>query len=391
MNKVRGFSTRCVHSGESSVPYDGSVTVPIFQTATFGFNSTEELVEVVEGRKKGYIYTRYGNPTLKVVEDKIADLEGGEAALAFSSGMAAISSTLLAFLDKGSKVVSIREVYGGTFEFLLKFLPRFGVDVIFIKASDTAAILKEIKSNCDLLYLETPTNPLLDIVDLEVVDAAKSEHIKTVIDNTFATPMNQRPIEYGVDLVVHSTTKYMGGHSDIIGGVTVGSKDDLTRLWATRKVLGGVMDPHAAWLLLRGLKTLALRVEHQNINAQYIAEFLEHHSKVSSVYYPGLKSHPYHKVAAKQMKGYGGVVSFTVKGGFKEAATFVDNFELGCIAPSLGGVETLVTHPITTSHYALSPEERRKAGITDNLVRMSVGIEDQEDLISALSTALAAV
>lgn len=391
MNKVRGFSTMSVHSGEPSVPYSGSVTVPIFQTATFGFDSTEELVEVVEGRRKGYIYTRYGNPTIKVVEDKIACLEGGEAALAFSSGMAAISSTMLTFLAKGSKVVSIREVYGGTFEFLSKFLPRFGVDVTFVKASDTAAILKEIRSNCDLLYLETPTNPLLDIVDLEVVDAARSEHIKTVIDNTFATPINQRPISYGVDLVVHSTTKYMGGHSDIIGGVTVGSKDDVTRIWSTRKILGGVMDPHAAWLLLRGLKTLALRVERQNTNAQRIAEFLEHHSKVSSVYYPGLASHPSHEVAAKQMKGYGGVVSFVVKGGFKEAATFVDNFELGRIAPSLGGVETLVTQPVTTSHYALSPEERRKAGITDNLIRISVGIEDQEDLIPALDKALEAI
>lgn len=390
MVRFKGFSTLSVHAGEFLDPCSGSVTVPIYQTSTFGFESTSRLLEVASGREEGYIYTRYGNPTVRAVEEKVAALEGSEGCLAFSSGMAAISSLVLAFLEKGSRMVSVREVYGGTFELFSGLLPRLGVRVDFVKASDVSSIKAEIKEGCDLLYLETPTNPLLEIVDLaEVVDLAHSMNVKTVVDNTFATPINQRPLEFGVDLVVHSATKYMGGHSDLVGGVVAGSKEDLSKIWSVRKVLGGVLDPHAAWLLLRGLKTLALRVSCHNSNAQAIAEFLEDHPKVREVYYPGLPSHPGHEIAVKQMRGgFGGVVSFEVEGGFGEAARFVDNFKLGFIAPSLGGVETLVTQPVTTSHYYMPKREREKAGITDNLIRVSAGIEDEEDLITAIDEAL---
>ena len=390
MVRFKGFSTLSVHAGEFLDPYSGSVTVPIYQTSTFGFESTDRLLEVASGRREGYIYTRYGNPTVRVVEEKVAALEGSEGCLAFSSGMAAISSLVLAFLEKGGRIVSLREVYGGAFELFSEFLPRLGVRVDFVKGSDVSSIKAEVRKGCDLLYLETPTNPLLEIVDLaEVVDLARSMDVKTIVDNTFATPINQRPLEFGIDLVVHSATKYMGGHSDLIGGVIAGSKEDLSKIWSIRKVLGGVLDPHAAWLLLRGLKTLALRVSRHNSNAQAIAEFLEDHPKVRRVYYPGLPSHPGHEIAVKQMKGgFGGVVSFEVEGGFKEAAKFADNFKLGFIAPSLGGVETLITQPVTTSHYYMPRKEREKAGITDNLIRISAGIEDEEDLITAIDEAL---
>jgi len=388
--KRGGFSTLSVHAGEFLDPYSGSVTVPIYQTSTFAFDSTDDLLEVASGKRKGYIYTRYGNPTIRAVEEKIAALEGSEGCLAFSSGMAAVSSAVLAFLENGDRIVSLRGIYGGTHELFTEFLPRFGVEVAFTKGSDTPSIREELKKGCSLIFLETPSNPLLEVVDLaEVADLARSEGAKTIVDNTFATPCNQRPIDFGVDLVVHSATKYLGGHSDLIGGAVAGSQEDLSKIWSIRKILGGVLDPHAAWLLLRGLKTLALRVSRHNSNAQAVAEFLMGHPKVERVYYPGLPSHPSHEIALKQMKGgFGGVVSFEVKGGFKEAARLVDNFKLGFIAPSLGGVETLITQPVTTSHYYVPKEEREKAGIKENLVRISVGIEDKEDLIKALDEAL---
>ncbi|MEM2962017.1 MAG: PLP-dependent aspartate aminotransferase family protein [Candidatus Bathyarchaeia archaeon] len=390
MVKRGGFSTLSVHAGEFLDPYSGSVTVPIYQTSTFAFESTDTLLEVASGRRRGYIYTRYGNPTVRAAEEKVAALEGAEDCLAFSSGMAAVSSAVLAFLEEGDRMVSLREVYGGTYELFTEFLPRFGVEVALTKGSDTSSIKEELEKGCNLLFLETPTNPLLGIVDLaEVVDLARSEGAKTIVDNTFATPYNQRPMDFGVDLVVHSATKYLGGHSDLIGGVVAGSREDISKIWGVRKVLGGVLDPHAAWLLLRGLKTLALRVSRHNSNAQAVAEFLEGHPKVERVYYPGLPSHPGHEIALKQMSGgFGGVVSFEVKGGFREAAKLVDNFKLGFIAPSLGGVETLITQPVTTSHYYMPREEREKAGIRDNLVRIALGIEDEEDLITALEEAL---
>ena len=389
LHRWKGFSTASVHSGEAFDPISGSVTTPIYQTSTFGFPSTERLLEVVSGIAEGNIYTRYGNPTTNAAEDKVAKLEGAEGALGFSSGMAAISSLVLSLVERGDRIVSIRDIYGGTFELFSKLLPRFGVECAFVDAGDYEGLRDEVGKGCKLLFIETPTNPLLKVVDLrrasEIAGAVGAE---LIVDNTFATPYNQLPIELGADFVVHSATKYLGGHCDILAGVVAGGKEGLSKVWEARKILGGTLDPHAAWLLLRGLKTLALRVERHNENAMKVAEFLEGHPKVKRVYYPGLRSHPDHDVAKGQMRGFGGVVSFEVHGGFKEASALVDGFELGFIAPSLGGVETLITQPVTTSHHYVPKEERDRAGITDGLVRLALGIEDSEDIIAALEDAL---
>ncbi|MEM3666351.1 MAG: aminotransferase class I/II-fold pyridoxal phosphate-dependent enzyme [Candidatus Bathyarchaeia archaeon] len=387
-SKSRGFSTDSVHGGEFR-DFKGAVVSPIYETSVFAFSSTRELIDVISEKTEGYIYTRFDNPTVRAVEGTVALLEGAEDAAAFSSGMAAITTAILTLVSTGDHIVASRDLYGGTLTFFQEFLPRFGVAVSLVEATDPSAVEEAILENTRVIYAETPTNPTLKVVDLrKIASMAKKEGITSVIDSTLASPYNLRPMEFGVDIVVHSATKYLGGHNDVTAGVVCGSKGFIQKLRKTRKILGGTLDPIAAWLLLRGLKTLALRMERHNQNGMLIAEYLEKHPKVSKVYYPGLRSHPQHSIAKRQMSGFGGVVSFEIKGDFEKTVKFVESLKLCSLAASLGGTETLVTQPATSSHYFISPEHRQKLGITDQLIRLALGIENAEDIVSDLEQAL---
>ncbi|MBX5321778.1 MAG: aminotransferase class I/II-fold pyridoxal phosphate-dependent enzyme [Candidatus Bathyarchaeota archaeon] len=382
-----GFSTKAVHGGEKLEK--GSVATPIYETSVFAFTSTKELINVISEKTEGYLYTRFDNPTVRAVERKIAVLEGSEDAAAFSSGMAAITTTLLTLVSKGDHVVASRDLYGGTLTFLQELLPRFDIEINLVDTANLNQVKEAIKKNTRVVYAEIPTNPTLKIVDLSRLAAlAKKHSITTVIDSTLATPYNLTPIKFGIDVVVHSATKYLGGHNDVTAGIVCGSREFIQKLKKTRKILGGTLDPMAAWLLLRGLKTLALRMERHNRNGMQIAQFLEKHPKIAKVYYPGLPSHPQHRLAKKQMRGYGGVVSFEIKGDFEKTVQFVENLKLCLLAASLGGTETLATQPTTSSHYFITPEQRQKLGITDQLVRLALGIEDPEDIIADLKQSL---
>ena len=388
--REEGFSTRSVHAGEEIDPTSGSVATPIYQTATFAFPSTKILLEVMERKRKGNVYTRWWNPTNQAAENKIANLESAESALLFSSGMAAISSMILTVVQAGDHVVSMRDVYGATFEFLSEFLPKINVGVTFIDANKPQEIKKALRENTKLVYLETPTNPTMKVVDIAAVRkiVGKSE-AKVAVDSTFATPFNQQPLKLGADIVVHSATKYFAGHADVTAGVVVGNTKFISQVYETRKLLGGVLDPHAAWLLIRGLKTFALRMRRHNENGIAIAEFLRKHPKVNQVFYPGLESHPQFALAKRQMRGFGGMLSFIPKGNGDYASHVIDRLKVFKLAPSLGGVESLATQPWTLSHYYVPKTERVKAGIIDELIRLSIGIEDPDDLISDLKQALA--
>ncbi|MEM3626856.1 MAG: aminotransferase class I/II-fold pyridoxal phosphate-dependent enzyme [Candidatus Bathyarchaeia archaeon] len=387
-SKSRGFSTDSVHGGEFR-DFKGAVVSPIYETSVFAISSTRELIDVISEKTEGYIYTRFDNPTVRAVERTVALLEGSEDAAAFSSGMAAITTAILTLVSAGDHIVASRDLYGGTLTFFQEFLPRFGVAVSLVEATDPSAVEEAILENTRVIYAETPTNPTLKVVDLrKIASMAKKEGITSVIDSTLASPYNLRPMEFGVDIVVHSATKYLGGHNDVTAGVVCGSKGFIQKLRKTRKILGGTLDPIAAWLLLRGLKTLALRMERHNQNGMLIAEYLEKHPKVSKVYYPGLRSHPQHSIAKRQMSGFGGVVSFEIKGDFEKTVKFVESLKLCSLAASLGGTETLVTQPATSSHYFISPEHRQKLGITDQLIRLALGIENAEDIVSDLEQAL---
>lgn len=387
-SKSRGFSTDSVHGGEFR-DFRGAVVSPIYETSVFAFSSTRELIDVISEKTEGYIYTRFDNPTVRAVERKVALLEEAEDAAAFSSGMAAITTAILTLVSAGDHIVASRDLYGGTLTFFQEFLPRFGVAVSLVEATDPSEVEEAILENTRVIYAETPTNPTLKVVDLrKIASMAKKEGITSVIDSTLASPYNLRPMEFGVDIVVHSATKYLGGHNDVTAGVVCGSKGFIQKLRKTRKILGGTLDPIAAWLLLRGLKTLALRMERHNQNGMLIAEYLEKHPKVSKVYYPGLRSHPQHSIAKRQMSGFGGVVSFEIKGDFEKTVKFVESLKLCSLAASLGGTETLVTQPATSSHYFISPEHRQKLGITDQLIRLALGIENAEDIVSDLEQAL---
>ncbi len=387
-SKSEGFSTKAVHAGDMRDRSTGAVVTPIYETSVFAFSSTKGLIDVISEKAEGYIYTRYGNPTVRAVESKIAELEGAEDVAVFSSGMAAITITLFTLVSSGDHVVSTMDLYGGTLEFFRNILPRFGVDVSLVEATDFDEMRSAIRKNTKVAYAETPTNPTLKVVDLsKFVKLGKKKGVTTVIDSTFASPYNLKPIEHGVDIVVHSATKYLGGHNDVTAGVVCGSKDFIRRLKEMRKNLGGTLDPFAAWLLLRGLKTLGLRMERHNSNGVQVARYLGKQPKVKKVYYPGLPSHPQHYIAKKQMKGFGGVVSFEIDGDFETTMKFVDNLKLCSLASSLGGTETLVTQPVTSSHYFISAEDRKKAGITDQLVRLALGIEDPKDIIADLAQA----
>jgi cystathionine gamma-synthase len=387
-----GFSTRAVHAGEAREKAGNAVTTPIFQTATYVFRDTHELIEYMEGHIEREEYGRYGNPTQRVVERKLAALDGGEAALLFSTGMCAITTTLLAMLGKGSHLVLTEDGYRRTRQFCRTLLQRLGIEYTFVETGNYAALEAAIRPTTRLIFSESPTNPHLRVMDLEkLVDIGRKQHVKIAIDSTFATPYNQRPLDFGVDLAIHSATKYLGGHNDLLAGVVVGSGGMVSAIRDMQAMLGGIVDPHTAYLLLRGVKSLGIRIRKQNENGMAVARFLEGHPRIRRVYYPGLSSHPDYKVACEQMKGFGGVVSFEIDGDLRTTSAFVDHLRIPYIAPSLGGVETLIEQPALMSYYEMPPEERAAIGISDQLIRLSLGVEDADDLIADLDQALAAL
>ncbi len=387
--KPSGLSTQAVHGGEVRPKAFFSITTPVVHSSTYTFPKTQDLIDFMEGKvQRSEEYGRYGNPTQHEVEAKLAALEGAEAALLFSSGMAAVTTTLLAMLRQGAHVVFTNDCYRKTRQFADTVLRRLGV-VCELVPPNVDAIRAALRPETQLIITESPTNPYMNVVDLVTLAAlARERKIKTVIDSTFATPANQRPLELGVDLVVHSATKYLGGHNDLLAGCILGRAGLVGAIKDVQGMLGAVPDPMGCYLLGRGLKTFALRMAHQNASGQRIAEFLESQKKVKRVYYPGLPSHPDHAVAKAQMNGYGGVVSFELHGTLEDCSRFVDAMKIPQIAPSLGGVESLIEQPALMSFYELAPEERAKIGITENLVRFSIGIEDTEDLVHDLAQAL---
>lgn len=384
-----GFGTAAVHAGEPRKKDGNALTTPIMQTATYTFADTQELRDHFERRIEREEYGRYGNPTQRIAEQKLAALEDAEDCLLVSSGMAAVTTTLFAMLSRGAHVVVTDDSYRRTRQFLNQTLHRYGIECSTVRAGDYDAIADAIKPNTRLLLSESPTNPYNRILDLErFAEIGKKHRVKTIVDATFATPYNQQPLRYGIDVVLHSATKFLGGHNDLMAGAVLGSADIVDGVRALQGVTGAVIDPFAAYLLIRGLKTLALRIERQNANAQRIAEFLEGHPKVTRVHYAGLPSHPEHAIAKKQMRGYGGVISFEVAGDLDTASRVVDGCRIPRIAPSLGGVESLIEQPALMSFYELTTEERLLVGIKDNLIRYSVGIEDSDDLIADLEQSL---
>jgi methionine-gamma-lyase len=385
-----GAQTLAIHAGEGVRHGVGApVGAPICRTSTFTFSSTAEMKRWAEGKSKAYIYTRYGNPSLAIVEGKIAAMEGAEAAVVTASGMAAISSALLGALKCGDEMITTAQVYGGTYRLMRDVFPDMGIKVHQV-GTDLGGIESLVTPRTKVLYVESPTNPTVRLVDIhKAVAFAKKHKLISIIDNTFATPVLQQPIALGYDIVVHSATKALAGHSDVIAGVAVGSKHWMERIQHMVIYLGGSMDPEAAFLLNRGIKTLALRVKRQGENAMAVAKFLEKHPKVARVHYPGLVSHPDHKLAKRQMRGFGSMLAFDMKGGLPAARRFCDRVQLFLLAASLGGVESLVVLPAFTSHYNMTLEELARASVTPGTVRVSIGIEDAEDLIADLKQALA--
>jgi cystathionine gamma-synthase len=387
------FSTLTVHGGEEKRKPYGALTTPIVQTSTYTFEDTAQILEFMRRKEAGHLpvrdeYGRYSNPTQSTAERKIAALERGERALLFASGMNAITTTLLTVLSDGDHLVMVDGAYRRTEQFAREFLPRWGIDATFVPINDAPGLAAAIQPNTRVILSETPTNPYLRVMDLaRMVKVAREHDIITVIDSTFATPINLRPLEHGLDLVIHSATKYLGGHNDLLAGAVVGAGELLDPIEEARGVLGGMSNPNDAYLLIRGMKTLDLRVRRQNENGQRIAEFLSGHPAVSQVHYPGLSSHPDHEVARRQMRGFGGVVSFEINGGLEKTGYFIDRLHLPYVGPTLGGVESVIEQ--MAALFSLDPQERQEAGIKDNLVRYALGIEDAGDIIADLSQALA--
>jgi cystathionine gamma-synthase len=388
-SEPKGLGTRAVWAGETGKRWERATQIPVALSVSFGYDNMDEWLAVAQGKVPGHIYSRNTNPTVAAFEEKIRILEGAEAATSFSSGMSAISNTLFSLLSPGDRVVSIKDTYGGTNKLFLEFLPRFGIDVALCDTNDTRAIEAAIRQGCKAVYLESPTNPTVKIVDLARLAAGAHRYGAIVIvDNTFATPFNQQPVKLGADLVIHSATKFLGGHADALGGVVCGPADLVAKIYHFREITGACLDPMAAYLLLRGMKTLHLRIARQNESALKIAQFLESHPRVERVFYPGLKSHDNYKIARKQMSGFGGVLSFVITGGFEAVKSFLPRLRCAHLAANLGAVETVAGPPATTSHVESSKEERAAAGIPEALIRYSVGIEDVEDLIEDLQQAL---
>jgi cystathionine gamma-synthase len=384
------LGTRAVWSGEEESLMQGATQVPVVHSVSFGYRDLDEWLRVALGQQEGHIYSRNTNPTVQVFEEKLRDLEDAEAATSASTGMGIISSTLFALLRTGDRIVSVKDTYGGTSVIFSEFLPRFQVDVALCETTDHRQIEDEIARGCQLLYLESPTNPTTKVVDLaRLAQAAHAAGAIVVVDNTFATPINQNPIHLGADLVVHSATKYLGGHADALGGVVCGRKALIDPIYHFREINGATLHPMAAYLILRGMKTLALRVQRQNESALQIAQFLESHPAVGRVYYPGLASHEGHAIARRQMRGFGGMLSFMlVENSLDAVRRFLPRLRYAHAAANLGAVETIVGPPATTSHVECTQEERARLGIPESLIRYSTGIEDVTDLIADLKHAL---
>jgi len=394
MTERPGFSSQAVHGGEVKIKPYYSLTTPIVQTSTYVFENTAAVIEHMQ-RKVDFLpplrgeYGRYGNPTQTIVEQKLAQLDGGEKALVFSSGMSAVTTVLLTVLSEDSHLIITDDCYHRTRSFCTQFLSRFGVETSIVPVGDYQALEEAINSRTRLIFSESPTNPYLRCLDMErVAEIGRRHAVVTMIDSTFATPYNLRPLEWGIDIVLHSGTKYLAGHNDILCGVLVGRAELLEPIKEGQAWLGGVPDPQNSYLFLRGLKTLGVRVPKHNANGQAVAEYLETRSEIAQVWYPGLPSHPDHDIAVRQMQGFGGVVSFEVAGDLERASRIIDALQIPYIGPSLGGVESIIEQPALMSHFILEPEERAAIGIKDTLTRYALGIEDAEDLIADLAQAL---
>jgi len=383
------LSTRAVHAGEPREKYADSLTTPIIQTSTFTFKNSKAIEDYTKHGKEHFEYGRYGNPTAKIAEARLADLEGAEACVVFSSGMSAITTTILALVQSGDHIVITDDSYKKTLEFCRSYLKQFAIECTIVPFGGYDVLDKAIKKNTRFIFSESPTNPYLNIFDLvKIRRIAKRHRVLTLIDSTFATPFNQRPIEFGMDLVLQSCTKYLAGHNDILAGAVLGRTELIEKIRDLHKSMGGTIDPHCCYLLLRGLKTFPLRVQRQNESALKVARFLEAHPQIKRVYYPWLENHPHYEIATTQMAGGGGVVTFEIKGTITAAKRFLDALRLCHIGPSLGGVETLITHPALVSYYDYTRKQRYELGITDTLFRLAVGIEDVEDIIADLDHAL---
>ncbi|RZN44920.1 methionine gamma-lyase [Escherichia sp. E13S3] len=391
-NRNYRFDTKIVHAGQHPDPSTGSLSTPIFQTSTFVFDNAEQGAARFALEEPGYIYTRLGNPTTDALEQKMAVLEDGEAALATASGISAITTALLTLCQQGDHIVSANAIYGCTHAFLSHSMPKFGITTSFVDATNIAELKAAIRPETKVVYIETPANPTLTLVDIEMVAGIAHQHgALLIVDNTFMSPYGQQPLRLGADIVVHSVTKYINGHGDVIGGVIVGKKDfiDQARYVGLKDITGGCMSPFNAWLTLRGVKTLGVRMERHSSNAMKIAQFLESHPAITHVYYPGLLAHPQYDLYKQQMTLPGGVISFEIAGGFESGRRMINAVNLCLLAVSLGDTETLIQHPASMTHSPVPPEERLKAGITDGMIRLSVGLEDPDDIIDDLQQAIA--
>ena len=388
VRRIAGAQTKCVHASRE-LNRTSAISPPIWQTSTFLADSSEHFAALAKSVKPTEYYSRYGNPTHQQVEAVMATLEGSEAALVTGSGMGAISTSLMSLLDKGDHVVAQRNLYAGTAALLEDVLPRWGIECTFVDQTNAEQWVEALRPNTKLIYAETPANPLMGLTDLQAVAAlGKTRGITTIVDNTFATPINQRPLQFGIDVVVHSGTKYLGGHSDVTAGVIIGSTAFIERAWRFHIVMGASLGPFDAWLLLRGIRTLGVRIERHNHNALMLARFFESHPKIERVNYPGLESHPQHGLAQEQMSGFTGVMSVELRGGYETAERFIASLKLGSYAASLGGFETLLVHPAAMWGDTLTDAQRKSMGVGENLVRISVGLEDERDLIDDFTQAL---
>lgn len=390
--RKRGGATRAVHGGEWREQEANAITTPIYQTSTFWFENSQEVIDYQEGRKQREEYGRYGNPTWAAVERKLNELEGGEASVLFASGMCAATTTFMSLLAPGSHLIVTSDCYRRTRQFIRQYLDRMNVETTVIEPASVSAFEAAIRDETSLFFTESPTNPYLRVIDVpRVVEVAHARDVRVLIDSTFASPVNHRPLDEGADLVIHSATKYLAGHNDLLAGTVSGNAELVETIRGTLGVLGGIIDSHAAWLLLRGLKTLALRIDRHNANGLAVARWLEADPRIRRVWYPGLESHPDFEVAQRSMAGFGGVVTFEIETDLEGAMRFIDATKIPYQAPSLGGVESLIELPITMSYWDVDPEDRLAMGITDSLVRLACGVEDAEDLIEDLAQALDAM
>ncbi len=385
----KGLNSRLVHVGEKPDPATGAAIPPIYQTTTFAFPTNESMLDLMEGRTSGYIYTRYGNPNFTMAEAKIADLEGAESALVLASGMAATSTAIMALTRAGDHLLTHADIYGGSFGLFHEILPRFGVETAFVDMTDLGSVEQAIRSNTTVIFIETPSNPTLRVFNLQAIAEVAHRHgIRLVVDNTFATPYNQRPLDLGADVVVHSGTKYLNGHSDLMAGAIAGTAGYIAECVNVFRKLGGNLNGFDAWLLIRGMKTFGLRMRQHNESGQKVAEYLSTHPAVQCVHYPGLPTHPQHELARSQMSGFGGVMSVELRGGPQAVDRFLDSVQLFSRAVSLGSVESLITQPVAAVHYNVPASFRELGGITPSLVRISVGLEEIEDIVDDLARAL---